>query len=149
MNDIKTVDSEENDIADTMDYTVKDGFFYFKPSMPEAGKKVRWGKAYLNPDKGIMAAFAHQQLMLITFDKVPNEKIHPNQAFIEVFNRVGADSTQNLLELEHHSAYQKILPGQYIELEETWELIDIPELISHKERIAFYKKTINQQLVQQ
>ena len=50
------------------------------------------------------------------------DKIHSNQAFVEVVNSITKEKEESLLELEHHSAYKILIPGEEMLLQETWTL---------------------------
>jgi len=139
---IKSFDAEVNETTDSMRYNFYNNFFSFMPEEPSKGKNMRSSKAFLNPDKGIMAAFRNNNMLLISFDKVREENLYPNQAFVEVYNRIATDTSLNLLELEHHSAYKTIQPGEYIILNEVWQLLNCNETSTKRQQIDCFNKAL-------
>lgn len=99
-----------------------EGYFTFKPQLPVDPSKKRISKAFLYPEEGKMLVFKNDVQLCIEFEKVPLEQIHPEQALVEVYNSIDAKGLTNVLELEHHSAYRKLNPGDIIELSEIWRL---------------------------
>ncbi len=108
---------------DTMAYRLIDGYFTFSPEDPPDKKEIRTAKAYIYPDTGFMAAFSEQQMLIIDFEKFPAETIHPEQALVEIYNRTATDVQLNLLELEYHSAYKQLAPGESMTVSETWHVV--------------------------
>lgn len=99
-----------------------DGFFSFKPELPDDPKKKRISKAFLYPNEGKMMIFKNRCRLTIEFDKVPQNQIHHEQALIETYNCVSSDGLNNILELEHHSAFTTLQAGESMELNEIWKL---------------------------
>ena len=59
-------------------------------------------------------------MIIMNFDKVEKERIHPEQGFVEVYRLVTPGGKEDLLELEHHSAYQEMEPGASMVMTERW-----------------------------
>lgn len=116
---IETVNNQEREI---LEHEISDGFFSFLPELPENNRKRRMSKAYLYPAEGTMMVESMNYRLSITFDLIPARLIHPEQALVEVYNCVSADGTSDLLEMEHHSAYHTMAPGDTITLREVWKL---------------------------
>jgi hypothetical protein len=114
--------ANENDSLDKVKYEVKEGSFVFYPEMPSAGKKKRISKAFLYPKEGRIVASTETLQLTIEFDKVPFNEIHPEQALVEVYNCISVDGSADILELEHHSAYTHLEPGESMSLKEVWTL---------------------------
>jgi len=89
---------------------------------PEGGKKRIWAKAFVRPAHGVIACFAGRQLVLITAPIVPRAKLHPDQAFIELYRAAGKGT--DILELEMHGPYETIAPGASVSFEQTFEVLD-------------------------
>jgi hypothetical protein len=89
---------------------------------PEGGKKRIWAKAFVRPSRGLIACFAGRQLVLITAPVVPRAKLHPEQAFIEMYRAAGKGG--DLLELEMHGPYETIAPGASVSFEQSFEVLD-------------------------
>lgn len=117
---------------DTMAHRLVSGYFSFSPEDPPVDKMLRAAKAYIYPDAGFIAAFSERQMLVIDFEKFPGETIHPEQALVEIYNRTATDVRLNLLELEYHSAYTQLAPGESMTVSEIWRVVpysgdDIPE----------------------
>jgi hypothetical protein len=119
--DVK-IQAENSGESEIIDHKIEDGVFTFLPEEPEDDNKRRISKAFIYPEKGEMTVIKHDSRLIIKFDKVQREMIHPDQALVEVYNCVSSNGETNLLELEHHSAYKEIAPGEKITLTETWTL---------------------------
>jgi hypothetical protein len=88
---------------------------------PESGRKKLWSKAYLRPAHGLIAYFLGKELLLIRAPIVPKERLHGEQAFIEIYR--GVDKKENLLELEMHGPHQTLAPGASMSFEQTFEVL--------------------------
>ena len=131
-----------------MDYTVEDGIFSFVPKKISEGKTQQSGKAFIYPEAGNLLYIGNEYLLKISFEKVPSEKIHPEQALVEVFQSISNAGGDDLLELEHHSAYTTLKPGESFQLDETWMLLNtsdfpdqqaIKDLVYKEENNIIYK----------
>ena len=89
---------------------------------PEDGRKRIWAKAFVRPSQGLIACFAGKQLVLITAPVVPRPKLHPEQAFIELYRAAGKGT--DILEVEMHGAYETLAPGASTSFEQTFEILD-------------------------
>ncbi len=88
----------------------------------EAQRRRLWAKAYVRPAQGLIACFVGGRLLLIRAELVPKEKLHPEQAFVEIYRGAGQDAT--VLELEMHGPYETLAPGGQMSFEQTFELLD-------------------------
>lgn len=109
-----------DDQHQAMNHLLEDGLFTTILEKPSGLKPMRHMKAFLYPEHGEIFAFPKNHLLQITFDKVPNHKIHPEQGFVEIYNLIAHDASLNLLELEHHGPYTAIEPGSSLFHSETW-----------------------------
>jgi len=89
---------------------------------PGGGKARMWVKAFVRPTQGLIACFAGKQLVLIRAPMVPKAKLHPEQAFIELYRAVGKGT--DVLELEMHGSYETLAPGASMSFEQTFEVLD-------------------------
>jgi hypothetical protein len=118
--------------------TVSGPWLTFAPGASiEAPRKRLWAKAYVRPAQGLIACFVGRQLLLIRAPVVPKAKLHPEQAFIEIYRGAGKGAT--VLELEMHGPYETLAPGAQTSFEQTFELLDYdgpatPE--GHRSRLA-------------
>ncbi len=118
------------------------GYFSFVPAMPDSGKFNRQGKAFIYPKLPFIAAFTKGFLMVIRFNKYEKKSVHPKQGLVEIYNDVNRSADGGLLELEYHSAYLTLKPGETMETWETWQVIPYDGLDGRKARIVFIKKNI-------
>ncbi len=82
-------------------------------------------------------------MLVMNFSFVPPDRIHPDQGFIEIYQRVSRDGSSDLLELEHHSAYAEMQVGESIEMSETWYIYDYPGAKSISAYLAYFYKLTN------
>jgi hypothetical protein len=103
---------------------IRGGWLTFPPGKkPEGGRKRLWAKAYVRPAKGLIAYFLGKQLLIIRAPIVPRNKLHGEQAFIELYRGAGkGDAT--VLELEMHGPYETLAPGASMSFEQTFEILD-------------------------
>jgi hypothetical protein len=80
-------------------------------------------------------------MVVMTFDYVEREQIHPGQGFVEIYKKVSVDPEEDLLELEHHSAYVTLQPGESHELKEHWMIHNYQGASGLEDVIAWYKQT--------
>lgn len=103
-------------------YEIDSGFFTYLPSIPGAGHQEQVQEARLNPSAGYMAGFNNGQMLLIRFDKLDQNVIHPNHGQVELYSYVDRSGKDTLLELELHGPYKTLTPGESISLTESWQL---------------------------
>ena len=125
---IQKIQAVENMRNEIIAHKVENGYFTFLPELPLEQRKQRVSKAFIYPCEGKMIVNKNDYTLTINFDLVPKEQIHPEQALVEVYNCVTTSGRDNVLELEHHSAYQKIDPGNQISLNEVWQLRKKPTI---------------------
>ncbi len=102
----------------------ENGIFSVLPEMPSADKKTRTGKVFLYPETPEIIATYKGERMIIRFDKVPKEQIHPEQGAIELYSNIADEPNpaSELLELEFHGPYGTILPSESKSIRCTIEL---------------------------
>ncbi len=121
-NSIMKIEAEESKFREKVEFVTENGFFSFLPKLPENPTKQRRSKVYIHPNEGKIYAETGDAKLTIQFNMLPLDKIHPNQALVEVYNSISATGSENLLELEHHSAYKTLQPGESMTLKEVWTL---------------------------
>jgi len=89
-----------------------DGYFDFA----RAGSAK--AKAYIQPSAGWLAVFSAGQLFVIEFELQPREAIHPAQRQVELY--LDSEPESGLLELEVHSPYRTLQPGEVMTAYERW-----------------------------
>ncbi len=102
---------------------VRGGWLTLVPGRkPGSGRKKLWAKAYVRPARGLIACFVGRQLLVIRAPVVPKEKLHGEQAFIEIYR--GVVKKENVLELEMHGPYETLPSGASMSFEQTFEVLD-------------------------
>jgi hypothetical protein len=129
----------ENKTRETTPYRVENGYFTFQPSIPRKPKIEQVQEAHLYPSDGLMAGFSEQQMLLIRFNKYDQQKIHSQHGLVELYSYISDNENDRLLELELHSAYRTLVPGETITLTETWELFPYNGDNSTQDHINFLK----------
>jgi hypothetical protein len=121
--------------AGTYPSTVAHGWLSFAPGAKiEAPYRRLWAKAYVRPARGLIASFTARHLLLIRAPIVPKAKLHPEQAFIELYRGAGKDAT--VLELEMHGPYETLAPGASMSFEQTFEVLDYDGPPTDEGRVA-------------
>lgn len=101
---------------------VRDGWMTLAPGeRPRAPRTKLWAKAFLRPARGLIAFFHGQQLLLVRAPIVPKERLHPEQAFVEIYR--GASDEEDILELEMHGPYETLSPGASMSFEQSFEIL--------------------------
>ncbi|RMD73443.1 MAG: DUF4380 domain-containing protein, partial [Lentisphaerae bacterium] len=104
-------------------YTFAGGFFSFISHSLVKGYKRQYGKIYFGePRLGYIAAVIGKTMFIKRADPVPRSQQAPRQCFIEIYTQRRADGKDGLLELEMHSAYHKLKPGEEMKFREEWFL---------------------------
>ncbi len=74
----------------------------------------------MRPARGLIAFFHGRELLLVRAPLVPKERLHPEQAFVEIYR--GASDEEDVLELEMHGPYETLAPGTSMSFEQTFEI---------------------------
>ena len=120
--DIRVEDYSEN-VDDSLQYSTTDDCFKFLlPDSSGLGNKAYKAKAFINGGKGRIVVHGDRQKLIMNFDEVPSADIHPEQGFVEVYVALTNNTSKNLLELEHHSAYRTLAPGEKMKQKQSWVL---------------------------
>jgi len=115
------------------------GYCFVEPRKPSKGKERRWGKAFIQAGKGIMAAFASSQALIMKFNRHAPALIHPEQALVEFYNITTNNRDDALTELEYHAPYKTLAPGESMEAGQVWELYPFKLKPAHEECVEFLK----------
>jgi hypothetical protein len=127
----------EDETREITPYSIEDGYFTFRPSVPEQPKSEQVQEAHLHPSEEFMACFGAQQMLLIRFEKLDQHLIHPQHALVESYSFVNEIGDDGLLELEIHGAYRTLAPGETMSLTETWELLPYEGNDNIKDHITY------------
>jgi hypothetical protein len=120
--DIRVDDYSEN-VEDYLQYSTRDDCFNFLlPDTSGLGNKAYKAKAFINGSKGQIMVSGNNQKLIMNFDEVSGTDIHPEHGFVEVYVALTNEPSKNLLELEHHSPYRTLAPGEKMNQKQNWIL---------------------------
>ena len=119
------------------------GFFHYTACPPPPSHTERSSKTYIYPKTPHIYAFSSEHVLHITFEKHQKAEIHAEHALVELYNHTEQNPAQSLLELEYHSPYKTIHPGERIEAWQVWNIHDYSGAQNSEEHIHF----INSQLL--
>jgi len=138
-NGVLRISGDESGKTGGLDGEIVESAFTFVCQPPGLGKDRRHAKAYLHPDQGKIVAVRKCSMMVMSFDYVERDQIHPEQGFVEIYKMISPGGKEDLLELEHHSAYVNLQPGESHILRENWFVHEYPGGSSLEEAIAWYR----------
>jgi hypothetical protein len=122
-------------------WRVTAGWFHFDSAAAPPAPKGYSAKAFLRPRAGVMAWFGGGRAFIKRATLPPDDRIHPEQAAIEIYCGRGGPET-DLLELEMHGPFQTLEPGAAMSFEETWDLLDYDGADTHEARIGFLERRL-------
>ena len=120
-------------------YKILDKYFTFSPALPSKPKAEQIQEAHLYPSVGYIAGFNNRQVLVIRFNKLDKTIIHPDHGLVELYNYINENGDDTLLELEVHSAYKTLSPGETMSLTEKWELHAYNGEANSSQQIEFLK----------
>jgi hypothetical protein len=124
-------------------YKIEDGFFSFTAAKMDRNYEECTGKAIINPAKPYMATLAGNDLLIIRFPKQNPEDIHPEQGEVEFYSFATPQRETSLLELEFHSPYKTLWPGESMATWERWEIYPFSADATEEEIRSFLKENIH------
>ena len=134
-------DEEKNE---KMESEILDGYFTFSNLPPVSKKKAKNAKAFLTPNAGYLAGFNKDACLVIEFEMYEPDLAHKEQAMVEIYKHVSRKGVNDLLELEYHTPYQKIMPNETLKTTQTWRLYEYEGKPTSQEEISFLKSVIKQ-----
>lgn len=103
-------------------YKVENGFFSFTPWDNDGRFEECTGKAYIKAVRPIIVTHCGDECLTLEFEHHDISSIHPEQAEIELYNFVHKDADKSLLELEYHTPYCTLMPGESMSTWSKWRL---------------------------
>lgn len=116
---------------------IERGLFSLDSPPFSTGETARRGKVFAQPSAGWMAGFADNQLFVIRFPHQLRERIHPDQAQVELYLDDQAEAGKGLLEMELHSLYATLRPGESLHATEWWTVLPYGGPDTREAQIAF------------
>jgi hypothetical protein len=124
-------------------WKTENGFFTFLPEQVLADTEKVYTKACITPAFNVIAAFSENQLLILkTFD-TSSSIIHPEQSAVEIFNQICPVKNEDLLELEFHTGYGEIAPGQTKVAVQEWTIFTYNGLQNDEQRLVFLNSKTN------
>lgn len=134
------IDGPRQPTAGTYPHRVVDGFLTLPPGIrPEAPVTQLHAKVFVQPAVGEIAFFLGRQVLRLQADLVPEERLHPEQAFVELYRGASLDPASDILELEMHGAYVHLAPGESMRFEQMAEVADYHGPADPARHVAFLK----------
>jgi len=99
-----------------------EGTYSIRSQVPEEDDFTCWAKAFLFPKVGHIVAVQDKTMLVMQFDVFTRGQVHRDQALVEIFIRTAKDTSEHLLELENHSEFRELKPGQRLTKSDTWYL---------------------------
>lgn len=126
--------------SEDADYTCSDNYFTFLPQQPSSDFHDRSSKAFIYPQKPYMYGFTDDSAIKIIFELHKANEIHPEQGLVEIYNYTDSNDKNALLEMEYHSPYTQLMPGDSMEAWEVWELYKYDGARDRKSHIEFIEQ---------
>jgi len=136
---IKQIKGDQSDRVYSIFYTTENGYFTYLPAQTPPGDTKTTSKAFLIPTNPMIAVFNNGTLFVKRFAPYSSESIHPDQAPVEIYVEHHSDSKKDMVELEHHSPYRTLEPGESMEDSETWEIYSYNGSPDRKTQTEFLK----------
>lgn len=104
---------------------LRSGYFSFDTRLaPGTEGLLHLSKAYLRPAASQLFAVAPEDLLVMAARTPAKGTVHPDQAPVEVFqSRGGSDRLRQVIELEFHSAYTNLAPGEALRYAVAWRVL--------------------------
>jgi hypothetical protein len=101
------------------------------------------GKIFIQPSQGWLAGYKQGQLFIIQFPLLAANLIHPEQGQVEVYvAHQQAAEDKGLIEMELHTAFQHLAPGQSMRGQSNWFMFDYPQDASQQQILAILQTKI-------
>ena len=137
-NGILKISGDKSGKTGVLNGVIVESAFTFVSQTTESGTKRSFAKAFLHPDQGKIVAVQKQSMLVMSFEYLEREQIHPEQAFVEVYKSLSPGGKEDLLELEHHSAYVNLQPGESHKLWMRWDVCNYQGGTSVEEALVWY-----------
>jgi hypothetical protein len=134
------IDGPHQTTAGTYPHRIVDGFLTLPPgARPKAQVAELHAKVFLEPAAGEISYFLNGQLLRLQADPVPPERLHPEQAFVELYRGASADPALDILELEMHGPFVRLAPGESMRFDQRAEIADYDGPPDTERHVAFLK----------
>lgn len=135
-------------VQEPVAYRLEQGVLALEQRPASSAEKQRAGKLFITPSANWLASFADDQVLIIRFDHVAAEKIHPEHALVELYmDYRGEDYAAGLIELEVHSAYHRVPAGGTLAAGETWTILPYSGADTLAARIRFIERSLGTEVM--
>ncbi|MES2823752.1 MAG: DUF4380 domain-containing protein [Pseudomonadota bacterium] len=106
-----------------------------------ANKNAGKVKLMIQPTAGWMAGFHDEQAFIVQFPHQPLLAIHPEQGQVELyFDYVPNQVRDGLIEMEVHTPYKNLLPGEEMVGNELWTILPYTGAPTYDAQVAFLRE---------
>jgi hypothetical protein len=137
------VEGKETATRDMSIFDYDEGYCFIDARVPLPEKNERFAKAYINAKRGAMAAFFHTQALIIRFKKHHPDLIHPEHSVVELYNYTNNERNDALTEMEYHSPYVTLQPGETMETSQQWEVYPFKSRWDHHRCCVEFMREMN------
>lgn len=134
------ISMDESSKTEGLKGEIVESAFTFVREELKSGEKQRYAKAFLHPEHGRIVALGKGAMLVMEFDYVEQDHIHTEQGFVEVYKMQTPGGKEDLLELEHHSAYVNLQAGDSHMLKEVWSVHDYSGEMEAEEAVNYYNR---------
>lgn len=117
-------------------YAVKDGYFTFTPERRDVSYEACTAKAFIRPSRPFIATLSGRDMLVIRFEHHNHSDLHPEHTEVELYNYASAGSDA-LMEMEYHTPYVTLQPGESMTASQTWEILPFSGFISRESVTEF------------
>ncbi|WP_438862913.1 DUF4380 domain-containing protein [Neptunicella sp.] len=137
--------SFENEHTGPITYEYRNHYLILDSARFDRQKSANQGKLFIQPQQGWMAGYRHGQLFIVQFPLVAKGNIHPDQAQVELYaSYVEEDMQQSLIEMELHSPFMNLAPGDTNQIEANWYLFAYPVDFTQGQILALLNDKVTQ-----
>ena len=116
------IPSHRRKTNDSVRWAICKDYFYYLPEPPPDNVAQRNSKAFITPSNNYINAFFDKYLLRIEIPEVDPEEIHPDQGVVEIYNSTTGNPENALMELEFHTPYRLLQPGESMKTWEKWQI---------------------------
>jgi hypothetical protein len=139
---INDVGSAQNNIP----HGVVDGYFTFFPAKVNRGADEVKTKTYITSETPYLYAFHKNQAFVMKFEMVEPSALPPGHAAVEIYNQIMPHREQDLLELEVHSRYLALQPGDSVSIQVTWWVFPYDGVNEPRSHVAFIRSELTEKI---
>ncbi len=136
------IDNGKAEPAARVKHSVCRNFFSYLPADPPTQVSQKNSKAFITPSTGWLAAFVDDYCLQISFPLYAPDLTHPEQGMIEIYNHTSHDRNDALMELEYHSPFKTLQPGEQLTSWEHWTIYPYKGKKTTEKQIRFLEKTM-------